>query len=176
MSRLRSIATLVVLCCLTAHSPDAIGEVELSSAQLEVAKFWEDMGTTLREEGFDAYARRYHEDFSHWSMDIGGEPGTKTSAVRFWGKFLADGHQITCTFVEPVTVNLYDDFAFARLVYEQTSEYADERVETGAWRMVALFAREGDSWQVLATNMRKLDLEEYRTKLGDPVPERHCVK
>ncbi|MDJ0708905.1 MAG: nuclear transport factor 2 family protein [Woeseiaceae bacterium] len=176
MLRLQPIAITLVLICLTTLTTDALGEGEMTRDQLEVAKFWEDMGTTLREEGIDAYARRYHEDFSHWSMDFGGKPGTKSSAVRAWSKFDSDGHQISCTFVEPVSVSLFDDLALARLVYEQTTEYSDDRVKTGVWRMVALFAREDGNWQVLATNMMQLNLEEYQVALGNPLPEGHCVK
>ena len=43
--------------------------------------------------------------------------------------------------------------AIARLEYEQTNTYADGRITTGVWRMVDIFERYGDTWQVLESNM-----------------------
>ena len=121
--------------------------------ELAVAKFWADMGPTLRDEGIEAYAARYHEDFRHWSLDRGGPPSDKASAIRAWSGFHEAGHRITCTHVAPVSIDIVGDRAFARLIYEQTNRLADGSVSTSLWRMVDVFQRAGDSWQVLESNM-----------------------
>lgn len=126
---------------------------EFSAEELSVAKFWEDMGPTLRDKGIAAYAERYHEEFRHWRIQGAGGMSTKESAINSWSKFHDDGHRITCTYVKPVTVDIVGELAFARLVYEQTTTFADGRTQTGLWRMFDVFKRYGDTWQVLESNM-----------------------
>jgi hypothetical protein len=60
---------------------------------------------------------------------------------------------VTCTHVQPVTVDINDGRAFARLIYEQTNNYADGRITTKAWHMVVVFRKYRKTWQVLETNM-----------------------
>ncbi|MEO1243223.1 MAG: DUF4440 domain-containing protein [Pseudomonadota bacterium] len=130
---------------------------QFTQEELSVAEFWEQMGPTLRDEGIEAYAIRYHEDFTHWVLD---DPenriATKENAVNAYAKYHEAGHKITCAHVEPVTVDIRGDTAIARLIYEQTDSYADGKAETNAWRMVGVFERYGDTWQALSTNMAAL--------------------
>ena len=111
------------------------------------------MGPTLRDEGLDAYAIRYHTDFRHWDIGGTGSIATKESAISYWGKFHQEGHRITCTHVQPVTVDINDGRAFARLIYEQINNYADGRIATKAWHMVVVFRKYRKTWQVLESNM-----------------------
>ncbi len=148
-----ALTKIVLLLCLPVSAAPAGTESAFSAEQLEIAKFWEDMGPVLRKEGVAVYAERYHDDFRHWDIQGSGRLGTKESAAKFWGKFHEDGHRITCTHVVPVTVDVFGDTAVARLIYEQTDQYADGKESTGLWRMVAVFKRSGDSWQVLGTNL-----------------------
>lgn len=148
-----SVTTIVFLLCVSVSATSAEIESAFSSEELEVARFWEDMGPVLREQGIAAYAKRYHDDFRHWDIQGSGRLGNKESAAKFWGKFHEDGHRITCTYVRPVTVDVFGDISVARLIYEQTDQYADGKESTGLWRMVAVFKRMGDSWQVLGTNL-----------------------
>ena len=147
------VTTIVLLLCVPVSATPAEIESVFNSEELEIAKFWEDMGPVLREEGVSVYAERYHDDFRHWDIQGSGRLGTKASAAKFWGKFHEDGHRITCTYVRPVTVDVFGDISVARLIYEQTDRYADGNESTGLWRMVAVFKRMGDSWQVLGTNL-----------------------
>ncbi len=127
-----------------------------SADQLSVATFWQEMGPTLRDKGVDAYARRYHEDFRHWDIQGTGRMSDKDSAVRAWTRFHEAGHRITCTHVEPITIDIVDDKAFARLLYEETITFADGRVSRGLYRMVDVFQRSAETWQVLESNMVNL--------------------
>lgn len=147
------LTTIVLLLCVLVAEASTEVESPFSSEELEVAQFWEDMGPVLRDEGVAAYTKRYHDDFRHWDIQGSGRIGNKESAAKFWGKFHEDGHRITCTYVEPVTVDVVGDISVARLIYEQTDQYADGNESTGLWRMVAVFKRMGDSWQVLGTNL-----------------------
>lgn len=147
---------MLFITIITAIGGSAFAEDEPSGftrEELAVAKFWEEMGPTLRDEGMDAYAIRYHEDFRHWNIQGAGGMGTKESAITFWSKFHESGNRITCTYVKPITIDITGDRAFARLEYEQTNTYADGRITTGVWRMVDIFERYGDTWQVLESNM-----------------------
>ena len=157
------LAVWAVLLLSTVGISAAETESAFSSEELSVAAFWEAMGPTLRDEGIEAYARRYHEDFRHWDIDNSGRMATKESAIRAWSKFHEDGHRITCTHVEPITIDIVGDLAFARLLYEQTDTYADGRTSTGLWRMVDVFKRHGDTWQVLESNMVDITPEEKET-------------
>ena len=148
-----SLTMIMLMLCVSAPATSAETESTFSSEELEIAKFWEDMGPVLRDEGVAAYAERYHDDFRHWDIQGSGRLGSKESAAKFWGKFHEDGHRITCTHVRPVTVDVFGDISVARLIYEQTDQYADGKESTGLWRMVAVFKRNGDSWQVLGTNL-----------------------
>ncbi len=141
----------------------ADGSAEFTDEELAVAKFWEQMGPTLRDEGIEAYAIRYHEDFSHWVMDAPDRLATKESAVTYYGKYHDAGHRITCAHVEPISVDIRGDFAITRMIYEQTDSYADGRIETNAWRMVGVFERYNDTWQALSTNMATFDGEPNQT-------------
>ncbi len=134
----------------------AAAEQQFTEEELSVTKFWEDMGPTLRDEGIEAYAIRYHEDFTHWDVMGTGRMSDKESAVGFWSKFHQDGHRITCTFVEPTSIRIINNKAIARLTYEQTNTYADGRVDTNAFRMVSVFERYGDTWQTLDSNMIRI--------------------
>ncbi len=147
------LTTIVLMLCMPVSAMSAETESAFSSEQLEVARFWEDMGPVLRDEGVAVYAERYHDDFRHWDIQRSGRLSDKESAAKYWGKFHEDGHRITCTHVRPVTIDIYGDIAVARLIYEQTDLYADGKVSNGLWRMVAVFKRNGDSWQVLGTNL-----------------------
>ena len=141
---------------------------KFTEEELSVAKFWENMGPTLRDEGLEAYAIRYHKNFRHWDIQGTGRVGTYESAIAAWTKIHNDGHRITCTNVIPITIDIVGDQAFARLVYEQTMTFADEREpSTGLWRMFDVFQRYGDTWQVLESNMVKIDpdpdaMDQYR--------------
>lgn len=132
---------------------------DFTAEELAVAEFWEQMGPTLRDEGIEAYAIRYHEDFSHWVMDAPDRLATKENAVAYYGKYHDAGHRITCAHVEPISVDIRGDLAIARMIYEQTDSYTDGRVETNAWRMVGVFERYNDTWQALSTNMAAIDRE-----------------
>ena len=129
------------------------GEAEFSKEELSVARFWEDMGPTLRDQGVEAYAIRYHSDFRSWDITGSGGMATRDDAVGYFTKFHEDGHRITCTHVAPVTIDIVGDRAFARLIYEQTNSYADGRVTTRVWRMVDIFQRYENTWQVLENTM-----------------------
>ena len=148
-----SLTTIMLILCVSVSATSAEIESAFSSEELEIAKFWEDMGPVLRDEGVAAYAERYHDDFRHWDIQGSGRLSNKESAAKFWGKFHEDGHRITCTHVRPVTIDVFGDISVARLIYEQTDQYADGKESTGLWRMVAVFKRNGDSWQVLGTNL-----------------------
>ncbi len=162
-------ASIVLMLCATGFADTGN---EFTADELAVAKFWEDMGPTLREHGIGAYSARYHEDFRHWDLGNGGRLATKESAVKAWTRYHEGGHRITCTFVKPVGVRIMGDHAFARLIYEQTDTMADGNVTTSFWRIVGVFERKGDSWQVLDTNM--LDITE--SVESDPQKDyaRHC--
>ena len=148
-----SLATTMLMLCVSVSATSTETNSAFDSEELEVAKFWEDMGPTLRDEGIAAYVERYHDDFQHWDIEGSGKLGNKESAARAWGKFHEDGHRITCTQVRPVTIDVFGDISVARLIYEQTDRYADGRESTGLWRMVAVFKHNGKSWQVLGTNL-----------------------
>ena len=149
-----SICAAATVICVVATASDF--DSEFDPLELSVAKFWEDMGPTLTERGLDAYAERYHEDFRHWDIQGSGRIGNKDSAIRAWSRFHEEGHRITCTHVEPVTIDIVGDIAIARLLYEQSDTLADGSTRTGVWRMVDVFKRYGDTWQVLESNMVKL--------------------
>ncbi len=144
---------LIMLAATTAPAFATASAAAFSENELAVAEFWENMGPTLRDEGVEAYAIRYHENFRHWGIGAPANISDKTSVVKYWSKFHEAGHRITCTHVDPVTIDLHGDKASARLIYEQTNTYADERVTTHVFGMVAEFARFGDTWQVLETSM-----------------------
>jgi len=148
------IKTITIAFMLAAASAIAADEPKtFTDEERSVAEFWQQMGPTLREEGVETYAMRYHEDFTGWDIAGSGGMATKDNAVQYFSKFHEDGHRITCTHVEPVTIDIKAGRAVARLIYEQTNSYTDGRVETNAWRMVGVFERYGDTWQVLGTNM-----------------------
>lgn len=155
-------STLLICSAAGLHAEDGGG---FTDEELSVARFWADMGPTLRDHGIEAYARRYHENFRHWDLAGSGSMATKASAIRLWSQFHTDGHRITCTHVEPVTIDIVGGTATARLVYEQTNTMADGEVTTGIWRMVSIFQRSGDSWQVLESNM---------VDVADQLPNSHC--
>ena len=157
--------------CATGTTIAADTATEFSTEELAVAKFWEDMGPTLRDEGVEAYAERYHEAFRHWDIEGAGGVGNKAGAVRYWSKFHDDGHRITCTYVKPITIDIAGDTAIARLVYEQTNTYADGHTTTGVWRMVDVFQRYGDTWQVLDSNMIDIAPED---DVDDDAYQFHC--
>ena len=154
--------------------PAAVAEdASFSKEEISVAQFWKDMGPTLRDKGVAAYAIRYHDDFRHWRILGDGGFSNKESAVRYYTKFHEDGHRITCTYVEPVTIDIIGDYAIARLIYEETITYADGRTTTGAWRMVDVFQRFADTWQVLESNM--IDITQVGESTGDSgAYEFHC--
>lgn len=163
---IKNLMTVGVL-AIAGISMETLAEEEqpaFTEEELSVAKFWKDMGPTLRDEGIEAYAIRYHKDFRHWNIQGSGGMGTYESAVRFWSKFHEDGHRITCTNVIPVTIDIIGDRAYARLVYEQTNTYADGREPTtGIFRMFDVFVRYGDTWQVLESNMVKIEVDPEST-------------
>ena len=150
---MQRICIIGLIALLIGAAQAADSETQFTPEELAVAKFWEDMGPTLRDEGVEAYAIRYHENFRHWDIQGSGRMATKESAIGYWTKFHEAGHRITCTFVKPITVDIVGDRAFARLEYEQTNQYADGRITTGVWRMFDVFERYGDTWQVLESNM-----------------------
>lgn len=162
----------IILATLIAFGGSAAAEEPrpaFSQEQLEVAEFWKQMGPTLRDDGIEAYAKRYHADFRHWSIGANSRRiSNKESAVKYWSKFHEDGHHITCTHVEPLTINFYGDKAFARLVYEQTDTYADGRVSTNAFNMASVFQRVGDTWQVLESNMALIKQPEVQNGASEP--------
>ena len=59
----------------------------------------------------------------------------------------------TRTHVEPVTIDILGEHAFARLIYEETVTHANGHVTTGVWRIVELLKRYGDTWQLLENSM-----------------------
>ena len=132
-------------------------QTSFTDEELGVAQFWEDMGPTLRDYGIDAYAARYHADFEHWDIGNGGGLATKDGAIKAWTRFHEGGNRITCTHVTPVSVRIIGDHAFARLIYEQTDTSADGDASTTFWRLATLFERQGGSWQVLDSNMIRID-------------------
>lgn len=144
---------LTISLAAIASQAAATDGAQFTEEELSVATFWEQMGPTLRDEGIEAYAMRYHEDFRHWDIGGTGRIGGKESAIRAWSGFHEAGHRITCTHVEPVTIDIYGDHVFARLIYEQTDTYADGRVSAGVWHMATVFKRYGDTWQMLESNM-----------------------
>ncbi len=149
------------------------GNIDFSEEELSVAEFWAQMGPTLRDQGIAAYAIRYHDDFRHWDIKGTGRFSSKESAIRYYTKFHSDGHRITCTYVKPVTIDIIDDYAIARLVYEETITFADGAMRTGVWRMVDVFKRRGDTWQVLESNM--VDITPGPGAAGDvEAYEFHC--
>ena len=158
MKTILTLCTTGLLLIGNASFSEAIAD--FSADELSVAKFWEDMGPTLRDTGVEAYAVRYHEEFRHWNIQGAGGMSTKESAIKFWSKFHDDGHRITCTFVKPITVDIVGELAIARLRYEQTITYADGRTHTGLWRMVDVFKRYDDTWRVLESNMVDITPEE----------------
>ena len=135
-------------------------EASFTDEQLSVAEFWEQMGPTLREQGLDAYLPRYHDDFQYWDITGSGGLGTYDNAARAWTGFDEGGNEVACTHVIPVTVRVFGDHASARLVYEQADHLADGTTRYGIWRMVSLFVRNGDSWQVLDTNMVQVEPDQ----------------
>ncbi len=145
------IQTTAVLLMGPAHG--GTPPTDFSADQLSVASFWQEMGPTLRDKGIEAYARRYHEDFRHWDIQGTGRMSDKASAVRAWTRFHQAGHRITCTHVEPITIDIVGDKAFARLLYEETITFADGRVSRDLYRMVDVFQRSAGTWQVLESNM-----------------------
>jgi len=147
-----SLTTTVLVLCISAPAMATEERSDFSLEELEIAQFWEDMGPVLRDQGVDVYVDRYHDDFRHWDIQGSGRLGNKASAAKVWGQFHEDGHRITCTHVRPVTVDVFDDVSVARLLYEQTDQLADGETRTSLWRMVAVFKRNGDRWQVLGTN------------------------
>lgn len=132
-------------------------KAEFTEEELSVAKFWKDMGVVLREEGFSLYAQRYHPEFRHWDIERTGQMGTYESAINAWFGFHEAGHRITCTNVVPVSIDIVGDLAYARLIYEQTNTLADGTTITGVWRMFDVFKRYEDTWQVLESNMVKIE-------------------
>lgn len=148
-----SLTTILLMLCVSVSATSAETNSAFNAEELEIAKFWEDMGPVLRDEGIAAYVERYHDDFRHWDIQGSGRLGNKESAAKVWGKFHENGHRITCTHVRPVTVDVFGEISVARLIYEQTDQYADGKTSTGLWRMVAVFKRNGDGWQVLGTNL-----------------------
>lgn len=172
MKRFVLTALLAVTMGASANAEDA----EFTPEELEVAKFWEDMGPTLRDEGIDAYAIRYHEDFRHWNIQGSGRMGTKESAIKAWTGFHDAGHRITCTYVKPVSIDIDGDRAFARLEYEQTNTYADGRISTTVWRMFDIFERYGDTWQVLESNMVEITPKDDEDDAEQNSYVYHCPK
>ena len=131
----------------------------LTAEQQSVVQFWKDMGPTLTNHGVEAYAIRYHDEFRHWDIARSGAIVDKKAAVDAYTRFHESGHRITCTHVEPVTVDVIGDHAIARLRYEESSTDAEGAKSTHKYRMVAVFKRMGDTWQVLETNMVEVDLD-----------------
>ncbi len=148
-----SLTPILLMLCVSVSVASAETDFAFNAEELEVAKFWEDMGPVLRDEGIAAYVERYHDDFRHWDIQGSGRLGNKESAAKVWAKFHEDGHRITCTQVLPVTIDIFGEISVARLIYEQTDQYADGKTLTSLWRMVAVFKRNGDGWQVLGTNL-----------------------
>ncbi len=136
------------------HHGDMFTDEELS-----VATFWEQMGPTLENQGIEAYATRYHENFRNWDAITSGGFSNRDNAVASWTRFHETGNHITCTNVIPVTIDIYDDVAFSRLVYEQEDTLSDGTVRYGVWRMVSVFLRSGDTWQALESNMIAVEPE-----------------
>ena len=168
----------VMIVCATAilsmsSMAAAAADAPFSDEEVAVAKFWQDMGPTLRDKGIEAYAERYHEDFRHWDIAGSGRMSTKEGAIRAWSGFHEAGHRVTCTHVEPITIDIEGDLAFARLLYEQTDTYADGRVSTSLFRMVDVFKRYGDTWQVLESNMIDITPDEGA---GDDAYQFHCPR
>ena len=144
---------LIVLFVLLSQAVLADDGGAFSDEQLSVAEFWAAMGPTLRDKGIDAYASRYHDDFRHWDIGRGGQVVDKQGAVTAWGGFHRNGHRITCTHVTPISVRIFGRHAVARLLYEEEITMASGEVRVSLMRMVAVFERAGQSWQVLETNM-----------------------
>ncbi|NNE06657.1 MAG: nuclear transport factor 2 family protein [Xanthomonadales bacterium] len=150
-----------VLLISAAHVMAAVNEGgQFSDQEMSVAKFWQGMGPALRDQGMEAYAKRYHPDFRHWDITGSGRVSDHAGAVAAWSRFDEAGHVITCTHVIPVTIDIVGDLAYARLVYEQANRMADGAMTYGAWRMFDVFKRHKDSWQVLESNMVQIEPEQ----------------
>lgn len=146
-------------CLLAPYTTAQEDTSSFNEEELSVAEFWQQMGPTLREKGIEAYSIRYHKDFRGWDIDGDGSISNYSDAVGYWGQFHNAGHRITCTNVIPITIDIVDDLAYARLVYEQTNTMVDGRVIKGVWRMHDVFIRYDNTWQVLESNMVKVDAE-----------------
>ena len=151
----QKLSIFVSLVMLHATTLVLAGDIEsgFTAEELSIAKFWEDMGPTLRDKGVEVYAIRYHPDFRSWGITRSGKFTTKDQVIDYYRKFHENGHRITCAHVEPVTIDIYGDHAFARLIYEETTTFKDGGVRTGVWRMVEVLRRYGDTWQLLENTM-----------------------
>lgn len=105
-----------------------------------------DLALLLVREGFDAFAARFHEDFTLW---IDGREIARADYLPLVAAWRAAGNGAVSVEMQPVSVDVFGDLAFTRYVLREN--FVDGTSFVG--RFVSLSRRSDGAWQAYRTSV-----------------------
>lgn len=105
-----------------------------------------DLALTLKRDGFDSFASRFHKDFTLW---IDGRKNARAEYLAGVAAWRADGNWATSTQMRPVSIDVFGDLALSRYVLRE--DFVDGTSFVG--RFVSLARRGGRAWQVYRSSV-----------------------
>lgn len=105
-----------------------------------------DLALVLTRDGLDAFAARFHDDFTLW---IDGDEVARAEYLTWVAAWHAAGNGAISTQMWPVSVDVFGDLALSRYVLRE--DFVDGSSFVG--RFVSLARRSNGSWQVYRTTV-----------------------
>lgn len=144
----RAVVVVVVSACVAAcgSPPQPAAPPDPATDREEILALERDVALVLANEGFEAYAARFHPEYTNWS---GGDTVLDRQAyldrVRTW---YDAGHRAVATTIVPITIDLIGDVALSR--YTLREEFSDQTAFVG--RFVSLARRHQGRWTLYRTS------------------------
>lgn len=139
-----------------------------TSEQKQLIKLNQQLPLTLKQHGFDAFAERFHPQYSNWYM-----PGDRTNLVsrerylRGIKMWFDDGNYTTFSKVTPISVKIVGVTAYMR--HQQEEHYINNKGKRSKFigHYASVLKKHNNKWTMFHTSFHEKEdqLSEYLPKL-----------
>lgn len=139
-------------------------ELNWSAEQRDIIELSRFVALAPKQVGFDAYADLFHPEFTNWYMK-GGQESLRNRAdyltlVKGW---LDAGNYATYSKVIPISVEIFGDLAYVRLLKEERFHHPDQPPTQFVGQFASLLKKHNGRWTFYRTSFQ----ERYRGSLAD---------
>ncbi|WP_164078388.1 YybH family protein [Alteromonas facilis] len=143
-------ASLFILLSLETVSVNA---QDWNKEQLDILELSRWVALAPREAGYNEYAALFHPDFTNWYM-AGDKESLRTreqylSLVKNW---LEQGNYATYSKVVPISVDVFGDIAYVRLIKEERFHHPDTPPTQFIGQFASLMKKHNGKWTFYNTS------------------------